>query len=72
MDYVYNLAGRIVSRGKIAVNFCKDAVNEGMQTDIDRAMTIEADLFGMCFATEDQKEGMNAFLHKTRYDFKGK
>ncbi|MDD3268303.1 MAG: hypothetical protein PHX14_03205 [Syntrophomonadaceae bacterium] len=29
-------------------------VKEGMQTDIDRAMSLEADLFALCFATEDQ------------------
>jgi enoyl-CoA hydratase len=72
MDYVKKLARRIASRGQIAVRFCKDAVNEGMQTDIDRAMTIEADLFGLCFATEDQKEGMRAFVEKRKAQFKGK
>jgi enoyl-CoA hydratase len=72
MDYVKKLARRIASRGQIAVRLCKDAVNEGMQTDIDRAMTIEADLFGLCFATEDQKEGMGAFVEKRKAQFKGK
>ncbi|PKM75952.1 MAG: crotonase [Firmicutes bacterium HGW-Firmicutes-15] len=72
MDYVIKLARRIAARGQIAVRFCKDAVNEGMQTDIDRAMTIEADIFGLCFATEDQKEGMGAFVEKRKAQFKGK
>ena len=72
MDYVKKLAQKIASRGAIAVRFCKDAVNEGMQTDIDRAMTIEADIFGLCFATEDQKEGMKAFVEKRKAQFKGK
>jgi enoyl-CoA hydratase len=72
MDYVKKLARRIASRGQVAVRLCKDAVNEGMQTDIDRAMTIEADLFGLCFATEDQKEGMSAFVEKRKAQFKGK
>ena len=72
MDYVKKIARRIASRGQIAVCFCKDAVNEGMQTDIDRAMTIEADIFGLCFATEDQKEGMRAFVEKRKAQFKGK
>ena len=48
----------------MAVRFCKTSVNEGLQTDIDRGMTIEADLFGICFSTLDQKEGMKAFLEK--------
>jgi enoyl-CoA hydratase len=72
MDYVNKLALRISSRGQIAVRLCKDAVNEGMQTDIDRAMTIEADIFGLCFATEDQNEGMGAFVEKRKAQFKGK
>ncbi len=72
MNYVNKLARKIASRGQIAVRFCKDAVNEGMQTDIDRAMTIEADIFGLCFATEDQKEGMKAFVEKRKSQFKGK
>ncbi|MDD4172393.1 MAG: short-chain-enoyl-CoA hydratase [Syntrophomonas sp.] len=72
MDYVQKVAKIISSRGSIAVRFCKDAVNEGMQTDIDRAMTIEADIFGLCFATEDQKEGMRAFVEKRKAEFKGK
>lgn len=72
MEYVVEVAQKIASRGSIAVRFCKDAVNEGMQTDIDRAMTIEADIFGLCFATEDQKEGMQAFVDKRKAQFKGK
>ena len=43
-----------------------------MQTDIDRAMTIEADIFDLCFATEDQKEGREAFVEKGQPVFKEK
>lgn len=72
MDYVRRLAMKIASRGQVAVRFCKVAVNNGLQTDIDRAMVIEAELFWLCFATEDQKEGMKAFIEKRTADFKGK
>lgn len=72
MPYVKKLAARIASRGQVAVRFCKVAVNEGMQTDIDRSMTLEADLFGLCFATQDQKEGMKAFVEKRKAQFVGK
>lgn len=72
MAYVKKIAKSISARGAIAVRLCKDAVNEGMQTDIDRAMSIEADIFGLCFATEDQKEGMKAFVEKRKAEFKGK
>lgn len=72
MDYVKKIAKSISARGAIAVRLCKDAVNEGMQTDIDRAMSIEADIFGLCFATTDQKEGMRAFVEKRKAQFTGK
>lgn len=72
MDYVKAIARRIISKGELAVRFCKVAANEGLQTDIDRAMTIEADLFGLCFSTQDQKEGMTAFIEKRSPNFIGK
>jgi len=66
---VKKIAGRILSKGQLAVRLSKAAANEGMQTDIDRAMSIEADAFGLCFATQDQKEGMTAFLEKRKASF---
>lgn len=72
MDFARSIARRIISKGQIAVRLSKVAANEGMQTDIDRAMTIEADAFGLCFATEDQKEGMGAFVEKRKAKFTGK
>ncbi|MEN6462902.1 MAG: enoyl-CoA hydratase-related protein [Syntrophomonas sp.] len=72
MNYVINIAKRIIAKGQMAVRFSKAAINNGMQTDIDRAMTIEADIFGLCFSTEDQKEGMNAFIEKRAPQFKEK
>ena len=47
---------------------CKKAINDGMQVDIDRAVTIEEGLFGSCFETADQKEGMGAFLEKRKHE----
>lgn len=72
MDAVKKIAKRILSKAQIAVRLCKAAANEGMQTDIDRGMTIEADAFGLCFATADQKEGMAAFIEKRKPELIGK
>lgn len=72
LDQVKGIAHRIMSGGMMAVSLCKLAVNEGMQTDIDRAMTIEAEIFGLCFSTWDQKEGMKAFAEKRSPEFKEK
>jgi enoyl-CoA hydratase len=69
IEYVQKVAAIISSRSAVAVQLCKNAVNEGMQTDIDRALTIEADIFGLCFSTEDQKEGMRAFTEKRKPEF---
>lgn len=72
MEETLKIATMISSRGQIAVRLCKDAVNSGMQVDMTRAMAIEADIFGLCFATSDQREGMQAFVDKRKADFKGK
>lgn len=72
MDFVKKIAKRIVSKAQVAVRLSKVAATEGMQTDIDRSMTIEADAFGLCFATADQKEGMAAFVEKRKPGFVGK
>jgi len=71
LSYVKGIASQIISKGPIAVSLCKTAVNEGMQVDIDRAMTLEVDLFALCFSTKDQKEGMKAFAEKRSPQFVG-
>lgn len=67
-----NMANKITSKGQVAVRFSKNAINRGIETDIDTALDIEINLFGMCFATEDQKEGMKAFTEKRKAEFKNK
>ena len=51
------------------VRYAKCAINEGAQADIDTAITIENKWFSKCFATQDQKEGMQAFLEKRKATF---
>lgn len=72
MDEAKKLAKKIASNAPIAVKLSKVAISKGMQTDINTAMAIEADLFGMCFSTEDQKIGMTAFLNKEKPQFIGR
>ncbi len=69
INHVKGIANRIIPKGQLAVRFSKTCINEGMQTDIDRAMTIEADIFSLCFSTKDQKEGMKAFVEKRKPQF---
>lgn len=72
MNEAMKLAEKIVSKGNIAVTYSKMAINRGLETDMDTAMEIERNLFALCFSTEDQKEGMKAFLEKRPAEFKGK
>lgn len=62
------MAQKIARNAPIAVRATKKAVNDGLQTDMDEAIAIEAKLFGSCFETADQKNGMTAFLEKRRPD----
>jgi len=72
MDEALKMAKKIASNGQIAVKYSKAAINRGISCDIDTANEIEKDLFGLCFATEDQKEGMAAFIEKRKPEFKKK
>ncbi|WP_044915653.1 enoyl-CoA hydratase-related protein [Butyrivibrio sp. WCE2006] len=58
------MANTIAANAPIAVRACKKAINEGLQLDIDKAIELEEKIFGDCFETEDQREGMANFLRK--------
>ena len=66
MPAAEKLAQTIAKNAPIAVRACKKAINDGLQTDIDQAVVIEEKLFGSCFQTADQIEGMGAFLEKRK------
>jgi enoyl-CoA hydratase len=67
------MAAGIAKQAPIAVRACKKAINEGLQVDMDQAIVIEEKAFGSCFKTEDQIEGMTAFLEKRKVEgFKNK
>jgi len=69
LDEVKAMAGKIAQNAPIAVKLCKAAINKGIQMDIDSALTYEAEVFGLCFSTEDQTEGMTAFVEKRNKKF---
>ena len=60
------LAQEIAAQAPIAVALVKEAVNVGMQTDLNSALKFEGNCFGECFATEDQKYAMAHFVSKSR------
>lgn len=63
------LAAKIAAKPRQAVRLGKEAVINGLEMDSARAAQYEADLFGLCFSTQDQKEGMSAFLEKRKAGF---
>ena len=60
---------QLQANAPVAVRYAKCAINEGAQADIDTAIAIENKWFSKCFATQDQKEGMQAFLEKRKATF---
>ncbi|SES72705.1 enoyl-CoA hydratase-related protein [[Clostridium] polysaccharolyticum] len=73
MEAAKKMAAKISKNAPIAVRACKKAINEGLDADMDQAIVIEEKLFGSCFETEDQKDGMAAFLNKEKVSgFKNK
>jgi enoyl-CoA hydratase len=66
------IAAQIGAKGPVAVRLAKQAIDEGMNMDIDRGSQYEAELFGLSFSTADQKEGMKAFLEKRDPQFSGR
>ena len=72
MEEAMKMAEKIASKAPIAVKNSKEAINRGIQTDMDSAVAIEAYLFGLCFASEDQKEGITAFFEKRKANFQNK
>lgn len=72
METAKAMAQKIMSRSPVGVQMCKAAVNEGLDTDLETGVAYEAEVFGLCFATADQKEGMSAFVEKRKANFTGK
>lgn len=72
LDEAKAIAAKIIANAPIAVKYCKDAINRGTQVSIDKAVIIEAEDFGKCFSSDDQKEGMSAFLERREKNFQNK
>ena len=66
MNGAIAMAKSFTANAPIAVKYAKACIDRGMQMDIDDGIALENELFAMCFATADQKEGMGAFLEKRK------
>ena len=69
MDGALEMAKSFTKNAPIAVKYAKACIDRGMQMDMDDGIAVENELFAMCFATADQKEGMGAFLEKRPANF---
>lgn len=72
IDEAKNLALKFASRGGIALRLAKSSINEGLHMDLEAGIQYEHKCFSLLFATEDQKEGMQAFIEKRKPSFKGR
>jgi enoyl-CoA hydratase/carnithine racemase len=66
------LAAQIATKSPIALRLAKEAVNASYEMGLTDALAHERRLFYLLFASEDQKEGMAAFLEKRTPDFTGR
>jgi enoyl-CoA hydratase len=66
------LAAQIAAQSPIAVQMAKESVLKAFEMPLQEALYFERKNFYMLFATEDQKEGMNAFIEKRSPEFKGR
>jgi len=60
------LAKKIASKSPHSVTLIKSAINKGSEMDLESAALFEIDCFGLCFSTEEQKKGMDAFVNKMK------
>lgn len=72
MDNALAMAEKMLANAPVAIALSKQSINENYDLDADAGIDLENRLFGKCFATADQKEGMGAFLEKRDANFTGK
>lgn len=72
MEEAYKMAQRIMRNAPRSVEYAKYTIDQGLRMELNAGMRVEADMFGMCCATEDKNEGTQAFLDKRRPAFQGK
>lgn len=72
MEKALQIARDIIKKGPVALELTKDTILRGQDMDLDNACALESKAFGLSFSTEDQKEGMAAFMEKRSPEFHGR
>jgi enoyl-CoA hydratase len=65
------MARKIIEKAPLAVRYCMEAIERGVEMPLEEGLFLEATLFGLCCATTDMREGTRAFLEKRAAHFKG-
>ncbi|EEV20000.1 enoyl-CoA hydratase-related protein [Treponema vincentii] len=68
MQETLAMAQTICQKAPFAIKKAKEAINRGLQVSIDKAIAVETEEFAQCFATEDQKMAMTAFVKKEKIE----
>ncbi len=71
LDRALEMADRMLKNAPLAIQYAKDCIAESYDLSADDAIAYENVMFGKCFASRDQKEGMAAFLEKRKATFTG-
>jgi enoyl-CoA hydratase len=69
---VDELIKKLLSKSSVTLSILKDAVNKGIEMELEQALQYEAEYFESTLKTEDAREGLKAFLEKRKPEFKGK
>jgi enoyl-CoA hydratase len=69
LEEVEKLAKKIMANGPLAVRIAKTVINRGLDSNFQTGSAYEAEAFGVCFSTDEPKEGMSAFLEKRKAEW---
>jgi enoyl-CoA hydratase len=72
LEEVNALAAEIAGKGPTALRFAKEAVNKGMDMNLEQGLRLEADLYFLLHSSGDRTEGIKAFLVKRKPRFEGR
>ncbi|HSW58134.1 MAG TPA: enoyl-CoA hydratase-related protein [Dehalococcoidales bacterium] len=69
---VESLAATLTAKAPLAMRYCKEAVNKGLDLTLEQALRLEADLYFLLHTTSDRTEGVQSFLQKRKPHYQGK
>ena len=66
------LTATLVAKAPLAMRYCKEAVNKGLDMTLEQGLRLEADLYFLLHTTSDRTEGVQSYLQKRKPQYKGK